>query len=145
MSTPEPTSRPSFPQSTDKAALEEGLTLTPKFDAAGLVPAIVSDADSGEVVMFAWMDAAALEATLETRIGHFYSRSRGRPWRKGEESGNTLQVIEVRTDCDQDVIWLRVRVAGAGAACHTKRRSCFYRRIAEAPAADGSWRLDMLD
>ena len=130
-----------FPVAAGKTDLEEGLVLTPRFDAAGLIPAIVSDAVSGEVLMFAWMDEAALTATLSTRIGHFYSRSRGKPWRKGEESGNTLAVLEIRTDCDQDVIWLRVRVAGAGVACHTRRRSCFYRQVGDAADPAGRWPL----
>lgn len=136
---------PQFPQSADKAGLEEGLILTPKFDSQGLIPAIVSDAESGDVLMFAWMDRAALSATLETREGHFYSRSRGKPWRKGEESGNTLSVVEIRVDCDQDVIWLRVRVSGNGVACHTKRRSCFYRVAGTERNADGFWLLRSID
>ncbi|MEZ5842180.1 MAG: phosphoribosyl-AMP cyclohydrolase [Hyphomicrobiaceae bacterium] len=142
MSAGKPTQTSSFPASADKVALEEGTQFCPRLDDKGLIPAIVSDADSGEVLMFAWMDAPALAATLETRVGHFYSRSRGRPWRKGEESGNTLEVVEIRTDCDQDVVWLRARVAGAGVACHTGRRSCFYRRVAAGARADGSWLLE---
>ncbi len=140
--TSEPPRHREFPTATGKAELEEGGVLTPKFDANGLIPAIVSDAVTGEVVMFAWMDQPALAETLKTRVGHFYSRSRGRPWRKGEESGNTLSVLDVRVDCDQDVVWLSVRVDGAGVACHTQRRSCFYRRVADNPAEDGTWPLD---
>ena len=109
--------------------VETGLVFQPRFDADGLIPAIVTDAASGEVLMFAWMNAEALAQTLETRIGHFWSRSRGRPWKKGEESGNLLRVSEVRTDCDQDVVWLKVTVEGAGVACHTGERSCFYRSL----------------
>ena len=131
-----------FPSAAGKAELEEGGVLAPKFDDKGLIPAIVSDAVTGEVIMFAWMDRSALAETLRTRVGHFYSRSRGRPWRKGEESGNTLQVTEVRVDCDQDVVWLRVRVDGAGVACHTERRSCFYRCVADQPSGDGTWPLE---
>ncbi len=109
--------------------VESGLAFQPKFDAHGLIPAIVTDVASGEVLMFAWMNAEALALTLETRIGHFWSRSRARLWKKGEDSGNTLSVREVRTDCDQDALWLKVAVEGAGAACHTGERSCFYRSL----------------
>lgn len=109
--------------------IEHGSTFAPKFDADGLIPAIVTDAASGGVLMFAWMDAEALARTIESKIGHFYSRSRGKPWKKGEESGNLLQVEELRTDCDQDVVWLKVRVAGDGVACHTGAVSCFYRAV----------------
>lgn len=101
----------------------------PKFDGDGLIPAIVTDRVSGEVLMFAHMNGDALRATLATGIAHFWSRSRGKLWRKGEESGNVLTVAEVRTDCDQDVIWLIADVGGAGVACHTGARSCFYRRV----------------
>jgi phosphoribosyl-AMP cyclohydrolase len=79
--------------------------------------------------MFAWMNEEALALTIETGIGHFWTRSRGKIWKKGEESGNLLRVVQLRTDCDQDVVWLRVRVEGPGVACHTGRRSCFYRAI----------------
>jgi phosphoribosyl-AMP cyclohydrolase len=111
------------------AEVEGGLVFQPKFDADGLVPAIVTDAASGEVLMLAWMNAEALALTLETRVGHFWSRSRRKLWKKGEESGNLLQVREMRTDCDQDVVWLKATVAGAGVACHTGERSCFYRAL----------------
>lgn len=116
--------------------VEQSLLFQPKFDANGLIPAIVSDAASGEVLMLAWMNAEALRLTLTTGLGHFWSRSRGRLWQKGEASGNLLQVSEVRTDCDQDVLWLRVAVAGEGLACHTGKRSCFYRSLT-LPAAPG--------
>jgi phosphoribosyl-AMP cyclohydrolase len=109
--------------------VETSLRFQPKFDADGLIPAIVTDAASGEVLMFAWMNAQALAATLETRMAHFWSRSRGKLWKKGEDSGNTLTVVEARVDCDQDVLWLKVTVAGAGVACHTGARSCFYRAL----------------
>ena len=111
------------------AEVEAGHAFQPKFDADGLIPAIVTDAASGEVLMLAWMNAEALALTLETRVGHFWSRSRRKLWKKGEESGNVLEVREVRTDCDQDVVWLKAAVAGAGVACHTGERSCFYRTL----------------
>lgn len=97
----------------------------PRFDAAGLITAIAVDAASGEVLMLAHMDAEALAKTRETGLAHFHSRSRGRLWMKGESSGNTLRVVEIRVDCDQDAIVLRVEAAGP--ACHTGARSCFYR------------------
>lgn len=111
------------------AEIETGVVFAPEFDANGLIPAIVTNAADGEVLMFAWMNAEALSRAIETGQAHFWSRSRGKLWRKGEESGNTLAVVEMRTDCDQDVIWMRVEVQGAGAACHTGARTCFYRSI----------------
>lgn len=124
-----------------KDAVEEGLAFQPKFDADGLIPAIVTAADTGEVLMFAWMNAEALALTLETGLGHFWSRSRRALWKKGEESGNFLKVIEMRTDCDQDVVWMRARVEGDGLACHTGRPSCFYRMIAPGRPGEGVVRL----
>jgi phosphoribosyl-AMP cyclohydrolase len=111
------------------AEIETGTLFQPRFDADGLIPAIVTDATSGEVLMFAWMNAEALSLTLQTQLAHFWSRSRGKLWKKGEESGNLLRVVEVRTDCDQDVLWLRATVEGDGRACHTGARSCFYRTL----------------
>ncbi len=125
--TPEANAR--FARRSDKAGIEEGGRFEPLFDGDGLIPAIVSDSESGEVLMFAWMNAEALEASVATRTAHFYSRSRGRLWKKGEDSGNVLEIVEMKTDCDQDVVWLRVRITGDGVACHTKRRSCFYRTV----------------
>jgi phosphoribosyl-AMP cyclohydrolase len=120
---------PVFSQRGTADEVERGLRFQPRFDADGLIPTIVTDAASGEVLMFAWMNAEAIALTLETRIGHFWSRSRCRLWKKGEESGNLLHVAEVRTDCDQDVLWLKASVGGAGVACHTGARSCFYRAL----------------
>lgn len=120
---------PKFAPRGTAADIEAALTFQPKFDADGLVPAVVTDAGSGEVVMFAWMNAEALAMSIETGIAHFWTRSRGRIWKKGEDSGNTLQIVEMRTDCDQDALWLKVRIGGHGAACHTGQRSCFYRAI----------------
>ena len=107
--------------------IELGTQLTPKFDANGLIPAIAQDALSGQVLMHAYMNAEALARTLETGLAHYYSRSRGRLWRKGEESGHVQEVRSVLLDCDADTILLRVHQIG-GAACHTGHRSCFYRR-----------------
>ena len=122
------------PAAPSKAELENGLGFTPRFDASGLMAAIVTDAASGEVLMLAFMNDDALARTLETGEAHFWSRSRRALWRKGETSGNTLRVIEMRTDCDQDCVLLRVEVGGDKTACHTGRRSCFYRRIKNEPA-----------
>ena len=118
--------------------IEEGTDFAPKFDANGLIPAIVTHAETGEVLMFAWMNAEALAATLKDGLATFYSRSRGKLWRKGEISGEVLEVVEARTDCDQDVIWLKVIPKGRGAACHTGRKSCFYRIV---DSDDGGWKL----
>jgi phosphoribosyl-AMP cyclohydrolase len=118
-----------FASPGSKETVEEGLAFQPKFDGDGLIPAIVTSAGSGEVLMFAWMNEQALALTIETGIGHFWSRSRQKLWKKGEESGNVLKVIEMRTDCDQDVVWMRVEVQGDGLACHTQRPSCFYRKL----------------
>lgn len=119
--------------------IEDGTAFTPRFDASGLIPAVVTDVATGGVLMFAWMNEAALDATLGTRLATFWSRSRGRLWVKGEESGNTLRVRELRVDCDQDVLWISVTPEGPGLACHTNRRSCFYRRVEIGP--DGAARL----
>ncbi|MQW87298.1 phosphoribosyl-AMP cyclohydrolase [Sinorhizobium saheli] len=115
--------------SDDKAELETGPAFTPRFDEKGLVTAVVTDARDGELLMVAHMNAEALALTVETGIAHYYSRSRGRLWKKGESSGNLQTVREIRTDCDQDAVWLKVSVAGHDATCHTGRRSCFYRTV----------------
>jgi phosphoribosyl-AMP cyclohydrolase len=104
----------------------------PRFDSAGLVTAVAVDHASGRLLMLAHMDAEAIARTRETGLAHFYSRSRGRLWMKGETSGHVLKVIEIRVDCDQDALELRVEAAGP--ACHTLATSCFYRRL----GADGA-------
>jgi phosphoribosyl-AMP cyclohydrolase len=120
---------PKFAPRGTPTEVEASLTFQPRFDTDGLMPAIVTDAASGDVLMFAWMNAEAVALTLETRVAHFWSRSRRRLWKKGQDSGNVLHVSEVRTDCDQDVLWIRATVDGAGVACHTGARSCFYRSL----------------
>ncbi len=115
---------------------EQGLALDPRYDRDGLITAVATDIATGEVLMLAHMNAQALEATLRTGRATFWSRSRGRLWMKGEESGNELIVEEVRIDCDQDAVWLRV--SPRGPACHTGERSCFYRRV----TAHGLVRID---
>jgi phosphoribosyl-AMP cyclohydrolase len=125
-----------FAPAGDKIALEEGETLTPKFDANGLITAVVTDHANGELLMVAHMNAEALARSISSGDAWYYSRSRKALWRKGETSGNTQRIVELRMDCDQDALWLRVEQRGP--ACHTERRSCFYRRIA---AAEGTARL----
>lgn len=113
--------------------LEEGSHFTPRFDGAGLIPCVTLDARTGDVLMVAYMNAEALHLTLETKVVTYWSRSRNSLWRKGETSGQTQRLVEMRTDCDQDVLLLRVEVGGDGGCCHTGRRSCFYRRVEPNP------------
>jgi phosphoribosyl-AMP cyclohydrolase len=108
-------------------ARDTGLLLDPRYDADGLVTAFVTDAASGEPLMLAHMNVQALALSLETGLAHFWSRSRKALWKKGETSGNMLEIVEMRIDCDQDAIWVRANPHGP--ACHTGARSCFYRRI----------------
>jgi len=138
MSAPRPT--PFAPRGSTEE-VEHGDVFQPKFGADGLIPAIVSDAETGDVLMFAWMNAEALVLTIETGLAHFWTRSRQRIWKKGEESGNLLRIREIRTDCDQDVLWLRVHIEGDGVACHTGARSCFYRALSMQRTHDGAVRL----
>ena len=127
------TAPPSARGDSDK--IEETTAFTPRFDADGVLPVAVTSAATGELLMLAYMNAEALARTLATGEAHYWSRSRGRLWRKGEESGNTQRVVEIRTDCDQDALWLKVEMGGAEAACHTGRRSCFYRVV---PVGEGA-------
>ncbi|MBC7581011.1 MAG: phosphoribosyl-AMP cyclohydrolase [Tardiphaga sp.] len=120
---------------------EEALALTPKFDAAGLVTCVATDAGSGDVLMVAHMNDEALRKTIATGDAWYFSRSRQALWRKGESSGQTQRVVEMRMDCDQDAIWLRVEQIGA--ACHTGRRSCFYRAITKGE--DGAAKVSFVD
>lgn len=126
-----------FAKPGSKTELEAGLAFTPKFDRDGLIAAIATEVTTGDVLMFAYMNAEALALSIETGIAHFWSRSRASLWKKGSESGNFLKIVEMRVDCDQDVMWLRVTVEGDGHACHTGRRSCFY-RVAPVPSEDGT-------
>jgi phosphoribosyl-AMP cyclohydrolase len=114
---------------SDKHDNEEGAVFAPRFDSSGLVTAVVTDARDGQLLMVAHMNADALKLTLETGVAHYWSRSRKSLWKKGETSGNLQTVVEMRTDCDQDALWLKVTVAGDGPTCHTGRRSCFYRQV----------------
>jgi phosphoribosyl-AMP cyclohydrolase len=113
----------------DHDAIELGPDFAPKFDADGLIVAIAVDSITGEVLMVAHMNEEALARTIETGSAWFFSRSRRKLWRKGEESGNTLTVKEMRVDCDQDAILLKVEMAGDAVACHQGYRSCFYRTV----------------
>ena len=126
--------------SSDIGDIEEGLALQPKFDASGLVTCVATDAGSGEVLMVAHMNGEALRKTIATGEAWYFSRSRNSLWRKGESSGHAQRVIEMRVDCDQDAIWIRVEQAGA--ACHTGRQSCFYRKV---QAGEDGARLSFVD
>ena len=126
--------------SADSSDIEEGLKFRPKFDASGLVTCVATDAGSGEVLMVAHMNDEALRKTIASGEAWYYSRSRQSLWRKGESSGHTQRVVEMRLDCDQDAIWIRVEQAGA--ACHTGRRTCFYRAVT---SDDGGARLSFVD
>jgi phosphoribosyl-AMP cyclohydrolase len=119
----------------DPANIEETTSFTPRFGADGLMPVVVTEASTGEVLMLAYMNDEALTRTIDTGEAHFWSRSRKGLWRKGEDSGNTQRVVEIRTDCDQDALLLKVEMGGAEACCHTGRKSCFYRAV---PAGSGA-------
>jgi phosphoribosyl-AMP cyclohydrolase len=119
---------------------EEGLAFQPKFDASGLLTCVATDAASGEVLMVAHMNEESLRKTIASGEAWYFSRSRNALWRKGETSAQTQRVVEMRMDCDQDAVWLRVEQTGA--ACHTGRRSCFYRKVS---ADDGGTRLSFVD
>lgn len=132
-----------FPQAHSKHDLERGSALAPRFNSDGLVVAVAQHADTGEILMLAWMNAEALKLTVETKIAHYFSRSRNVLWKKGDTSGQLQDVVELRVDCDQDAVLLKVRPRGDGGACHVGFRSCFYRVLEdgalverEAPAHD---------
>ncbi|MGE0232649.1 MAG: phosphoribosyl-AMP cyclohydrolase [Flavobacteriaceae bacterium] len=118
-----------FPSPLQGRDADETDVFAPRFDAHGLLPAIVTDATSGEVLMLAHMNEDALRLTIETGYAHFWSRSRRKLWKKGESSGALLTVREIRTDCDQDTIWLKASLPDGHGACHTGRPTCFYRRV----------------
>ncbi len=133
-----------FPPPGATEQLEEGLSLTPKFGPDGLLTCVATDARTGEVLMVAHMNAEALARTIETGDAWYFSRSRRELWRKGATSGHTQRVVEMRVDCDQDAVWLRVEQAG-DAACHTGRRSCFYRRAAVGVGNAAEYQLEFVD
>jgi phosphoribosyl-AMP cyclohydrolase len=119
---------------------EEGLELRPRFDASGLITCVTTDAASGEVLMVAHMNQEALQKTIASHEAWYFSRSRNALWRKGETSGQSQRVVEMRVDCDQDAVWIRVEQVGA--ACHTGRKSCFYRKV---EPGEGAGRLSAVD
>lgn len=127
-----------FPTATSKEALERGDELAPRFDANGLIAAVAQHAETGEILMFAWMNAEGLAKTLELGEAVYFSRSRGELWHKGDTSGQVQKIVELRVDCDQDCVLLKVLPQGDGGACHVGFRSCFYRvvengRLVEQP------------
>jgi len=118
----------SGPRPSAAKQIEEGLQLTPRFDADGLIICVATDVSSGDILMVAHMNAEALQKTIASGEAWYFSRSRQQLWRKGETSGHVQRVLEMRVDCDQDCVWIKVEQQGAG-ACHTGRRSCFYRAV----------------
>src|SRR5882724_5292841 len=133
-----------FAERISTEAVEEGRALAPKFDADGLLTCVATDAASGDVLMVAYMNAEALARTIESGEAWYYSRSRRKLWRKGESSGHVQRVTEMRIDCDQDAVWIKVNQEGPG-ACHTGRRSCFYRGVPLGRAPDTSLVLEFRD
>ncbi len=119
--------QPTFTPRGEKPEIEEGARFQPKFDDAGLIPCITQDVTTGEILMFAFMNAEALKETIRTGIAHYYSRSRRKLWKKGESSGHLQRIEEIRTDCDQDVVLIKVKPAGP--ACHVGYPTCFYRKL----------------
>jgi phosphoribosyl-AMP cyclohydrolase len=120
--------------------VEEGLDFRPTFDASGLVTCVATDAATGDVLMVAHMNDEALRKTIASGEAWYFSRSRNALWRKGESSGHTQRVVEMRMDCDQDAVWIKVEQSGA--ACHTGRRSCFYRKV---DGGEGGAKLTFVD
>jgi phosphoribosyl-AMP cyclohydrolase len=131
-----------FASRGDKRAIEEGEAFAPKFDADGLIVCITTEVHTGDILMVAYMNEEALKLTLETGVAHYWSRSRKSLWRKGDTSGQVQTVVDLLVDCDQDAIQLKVEAGGDGKACHTGRRSCFYRRAA---SANGTVRLEKVE
>jgi len=129
-------------QPLEHKRIEEGLQLAPRFNADGLITCVTTDARSGDVLMVAHMNAEALQKTIASGEAWYYSRSRKKLWRKGESSGHLQRVVEMRVDCDQDAVWIKVEQQGAG-ACHTGRRSCFYRAV--PLRGEGAVRLEFRD
>jgi phosphoribosyl-AMP cyclohydrolase len=126
--------------SSDSNDIEEGLAFRPKFDASGLVTCVATDVATGDVLMVAHMNDEALRKTIANGEAWYFSRSRNALWRKGETSGHIQRVVEMRMDCDQDAVWIKVEQTGA--ACHTGRRSCFYRKV---DAGENAAQLSFVD
>ena len=129
-----------FPPPASTQDIEEGGVLMPRFGPDGLITCVTTAADTGEVLMVAHMNSEALDRTIETGEAWYWSRSRRELWRKGATSGQVQTVVEMRIDCDQDAVWLKVKVGGDGGCCHTGRRSCFY-RVVPVGAADRTLRF----
>ncbi|MCW2308455.1 phosphoribosyl-AMP cyclohydrolase [Rhodobium gokarnense] len=134
-----------FAERASKDAVEKGTTFAPKFDADGLIPCITVDADSGAVLMFAHMSRETLAETIEIGEAVYWSRSRAERWHKGATSGSVQKLVEMRTDCDQDVILVRVHVEGSGASCHLGYRSCFFRAVPVGTAPTPATELTVVE
>ena len=119
-----------FPDRNSLDEIEEGDLLRPKFDEKGLIPCIVQDVENREILMFAYMNKTALQTSIRTGLAHFYSRSRKKQWKKGEQSGNFQRIVSLQIDCDQDCILIKVKIEG-GASCHLGYRSCFFRELGD--------------
>ena len=132
-----------FAERTTKHEIEKGLSFSPKFDADGLIPCITMDADTSDVLMFAFMNAESLSRTMATGEAHYWSRSRQELWHKGATSGAVQKVAEMRVDCDQDVVLIKVRVAGPGGSCHLGYNSCFFRSVPLGAPPDPETRLQI--
>ncbi|MFT6658926.1 phosphoribosyl-AMP cyclohydrolase [Maritalea sp.] len=130
------------PKTMSKSELETGNVFAPSFDQNGLILAITCDANTNELLMAAYMNEESIRLTLETGFVHYYSRSRQSLWKKGESSGELQQFVEMRTDCDQDILQILAIQTGTGAACHTGRKSCLYRKVV---AQNGKLQLETLD
>jgi phosphoribosyl-AMP cyclohydrolase len=138
----ETTQSPMFAEQGSKAEIEEGRVLAPRFGPDGLITCVATDAGSGQLLMVAHMNRDALARTIETGEAWYWSRSRQTLWHKGATSGQIQTVVEMRVDCDQDAIWIKVQVAGDGGCCHTGRHSCFYRMVAPPLESGGLARLE---
>jgi phosphoribosyl-AMP cyclohydrolase len=139
------TESPMFAEQGSKAEIEEGGVLAPRFGRDGLITCVATDAHSGQLLMVAHMNREALARTIETGEAWYWSRSRQTLWHKGATSGQIQSVVEMRVDCDQDAIWIKVQVAGDGGCCHTGRHSCFYRVITPPDGPGGRARLQPAD
>ncbi|HEX2215135.1 MAG TPA: phosphoribosyl-AMP cyclohydrolase [Xanthobacteraceae bacterium] len=135
---------PEFAPRASREETEEGRALAPKFDTDGLLTCVTTDAATGDVLMVAHMNAEALQRTVTSGEAWYFSRSRQALWRKGETSGHTQRVVEMRVDCDQDAVWIKVEQAGPG-ACHTGRISCFYRAVPLGPSGAKRFALEFVD
>lgn len=134
-----------FGDRDSETEVETGLKFQPKFDSNGLIPCIVTDANSNEVLMLGYMNEASLARSIETGEAWYWSRSRNKLWKKGETSGQIQKIVEIRTDCDQDAILIRVEVAGNGASCHLGYRSCFHRKLVESGIAAPNQPLEFVE